>query len=150
MIWLGDFPGQGLGFFWYFWEIEGTNSYGLKLTQNAKCCIQSFCILYPFFLMLWVLPIKTCWNCCFSPRKLETPCCTIINKPSCFLHLLDYLIESRGYSLLGLHPVGEGFSLCSAECVFAHVHHGEHVFFKTHMLVTYRQRLLVCFMTTQT
>ena len=46
MIGLGDFPGQGLVVLWYFWEIEETNSYGLKLTQNAKltqnvkCCIQ--------------------------------------------------------------------------------------------------------------
>ena len=36
MIGFGEFPGQGLGFLWYFWEIEGTNSYGLELTQYAN------------------------------------------------------------------------------------------------------------------
>lgn len=35
-IGLGNFPGLSLGVLSYFWEIEGTNSYGLELTQYAN------------------------------------------------------------------------------------------------------------------
>ncbi|CAO2614447.1 hypothetical protein LEMLEM_LOCUS16570 [Lemmus lemmus] len=50
--------------------------------------------------------------------RWETPNCTIVNKPSCFLHLLDWLIESQSF-FFGLHPAGEGLSfVCPTEIFF--------------------------------
>lgn len=43
--------------------------------------------------------------------RLETPGYVIVNKPSCYLHLLDWLVELWGFSPLDLHPMDEGLSL---------------------------------------
>lgn len=66
-------------------------------------------ILYPIptmltMLMLCFLPIEVFWNYCSGcSTSLETR-----DTRWCFLHLLDWLIELRGFSPLGLHPSGWG------------------------------------------
>ena len=43
-------------------------------------------------------------RCALPPRRSESPVCATDNKPSCALHLLDWLIGSRGFSSLERRP----------------------------------------------
>ena len=43
-------------------------------------------------------------RCALPPRRSESPVCATDNKPSCVLHLLGWLIGSRGFSSLERRP----------------------------------------------
>ena len=43
-------------------------------------------------------------RCALPPRRSESPVCATDNKPSCVLHLLDWLSGSRGFSSLERRP----------------------------------------------
>ena len=43
-------------------------------------------------------------RCALPPRRSESPGFATVNKPSCVLHLLDWLIGSRGFSSLERRP----------------------------------------------
>ena len=43
-------------------------------------------------------------RCTLPPRRLESPVCATVNKPSCVLHLLGWFIGSRGFSSLEGRP----------------------------------------------
>ena len=59
-------------------------------------------------LIVWFLPIKILPNLLFRvlclPGDQSHPVCATINKPSCVLHLLDWLIGSRGFFSLERRP----------------------------------------------
>ena len=52
-----------------------------------------------FFLSIKSLPNLLFGVLCF-PGDQSHPVCTTVNKPSCVLHLLGWLIGSRGFSTL--------------------------------------------------
>ena len=59
-------------------------------------------------LIVWFLSIKSLPNLLFGvlclPGDQSHPVCATDNKPSCALHLLDWFIESRGFSSLEQRP----------------------------------------------